>query len=93
MTMAADLACRMGILAAEQGMRIKALIAAYGLPVKPPSLPVNEFLAAMEMDKKVVDGTLRLVLARRLGEAFVTDEVDAKLLMMTLKAGSGLCRG
>jgi 3-dehydroquinate synthase len=93
MTMAADLACRMGILAAEQGSRIKTLIAACGLPVEPPSLPVNEFLAAMGMDKKVVDGTLRLVLARRLGEAFVTDEIDAEMLKMTLKAGSGLCRG
>ena len=91
MTMAADLACRMGILAAEQGARIKALISAYGLPVEAPSLPVDEFLAAMGMDKKVVDGTLRLVLTRGLGEAFVTDQVDGGMLKMTLKAGSGLC--
>ena len=50
-------------------------------------------LEAMGMDKKVIDGRLRLILARRIGEAFVTDLVDAASLQQTLEAGQTLCQG
>ena len=46
-------------------------------------------LDAMGLDKKVVDGKLRLVLARRIGEVVVTGEVEHQALSATLQAGCG----
>ena len=50
-------------------------------------------LDAMGMDKKVVDGKLRLILARSLGDAFVSSAVPEDALMATLNAGEMLCDG
>jgi len=47
----------------------------------------------MGMDKKVVDGTLRLVLARGIGEVVVTEEIDHSALKETLSAVDELCHG
>ncbi|MEM8766909.1 MAG: 3-dehydroquinate synthase [Pseudomonadota bacterium] len=91
MVMAADYSARAGLLALEEARRVKALIAAFDLPVTAPGLNADAMRRAMGMDKKVVDGTLRLVLARRLGEAFVSDAIDAAKLEETLQAGEALC--
>jgi 3-dehydroquinate synthase len=93
MIMAADLAVRSGILDASDGARIKALVGRFGLPVKPPELTGEALLGAMGMDKKVVDGTLRLVLASAIGSAFVTADVDQRLLGATLAGGDLLSDG
>ena len=37
------------------------------------------------MDKKVLDGHLRLVLLRAIGDAFVSNDFDADLLKQTLQ--------
>ena len=43
----------------------------------PGDLPDAEgLLALMAQDKKVVDGKLRFILARGIGEAFVADDID-----------------
>ena len=63
----------------------------FGLPVVPPALEFEAMLNAMGMDKKVLDGRLRLVLARSIGDVFVTDAVDQQLLQATLSAGKRLC--
>ena len=39
----------------------------------------------MAQDKKVVDGCLRFVLARGIGEAFVSDDVQAEQLSSVLR--------
>ena len=39
----------------------------------------------MAQDKKVVDGRLRFVLARGIGEAFVSDDVQAEQLSSVLR--------
>jgi 3-dehydroquinate synthase len=44
----------------------------------------------MSMDKKVLDGRLRLVVCRGIGDAFLSDEVAASTLAATLKAGAAL---
>jgi 3-dehydroquinate synthetase len=43
------------------------------------------------MDKKVIDGQLRLVLARGLGDAFVADQFDSSALGQTFAAHAALC--
>lgn len=85
--LAADLAHRMGSLGAAQQHRITALLVAAGLPVEVPrQLEIDQVRAAMQVDKKVLDGRLRLVLPAALGAAIVTEEFDANLLQKTLAA-------
>lgn len=93
MLMAADLSARCGWLKAADVARTRALIEAAGLPVTPPAdMSAEQFLALMAVDKKVLDGRLRLVLLRALGQAVVTDEFDPALLRETLTAGPDLGR-
>jgi 3-dehydroquinate synthase len=92
MVMAADTSMRCGMLDAAFARRIRALIAAFGLPVVPPgNLTAAAMRSAMGVDKKVVDGRLRLVLARALGDAIVTDQFDQAALEATLTARGRLC--
>ncbi len=67
---------------AERGIR---LIAAAGLPVMPPeAMQPDDFMRLMAVDKKVLDGQLRLVLLHQLGRAVVTADYDADALQATL---------
>jgi 3-dehydroquinate synthase len=94
MVMASDLSMRLGLIDADEGRRIKALIAAFGLPVAPPGdITSAAMREAMGMDKKVLDGRLRLVLVRMLGEALVSDQFAQPALEATLAASRQLCDG
>jgi 3-dehydroquinate synthase len=85
MVMALDLSARMGWIDAEQFVRGRRLISAAGLPVVPPeSMTVEDFRRLMAVDKKVLDGQLRLVLLRAWGEATVTADFDAEALSACL---------
>ena len=66
--------------------RGEKLIQAAGLPITPPAgLPdVDGIIELMGMDKKVLNGQLRLVLLRAIGDAFIADNVDIKMLKLTL---------
>lgn len=75
MAMAVELSMRMGNISEQEFLRARKLIAAAGLPTDPPrNIPRDEFLHLMGLDKKVLDGQLRLVLLKSLGEAVVTSE-------------------
>jgi 3-dehydroquinate synthase len=50
----------------------------------PDTLSTARFLELMAVDKKVLDGRLRLVLLKRLGEAVVTDDYPRAELEGTL---------
>ena len=90
--MATDLSMRLRLLDRAQGRRIKALVGAVGLPVTAPgNITPDAMRAAMGLDKKVVDGRMRLVLARALGDGFVTDRFDTSALEATLAARRSLC--
>ncbi len=93
MVQAADLSARLGLLPWDDARRLRALLDRFDLPVTPPELSAEAMLAAMGMDKKVVDGTLRLILARTLGDAFVSSDVPQAALLATLAAGEQLCDG
>ncbi len=84
MVLAAQTSKRMGWLDTAAVERVRALVAAAGLPVAPPALARDAMLDAMALDKKVVAGRLRLVLLRAPGNAFVTAEVPAAVLAATL---------
>lgn len=85
MYMAADLSRRIGWLSPDEVKRIEHILTAAHLPVKPPSeMSPDRFLELMSVDKKVLDGRIRLVLLQHLGEAIVSDSFDAELLQATL---------
>jgi len=91
--MAADLSARQGLLSVDEAQKIKALVRAFALPVAGPAVVIEEMQKMMGMDKKVVDGTLRLVLTPAIGAALVTEEIDSSALRATLAAGEALCDG
>lgn len=65
--------------------RSVALFQAAKLPVLPPKeMTLNAFVARMALDKKVIDGSLRLVLLSRLGEAIVTSDFPRQLFETSL---------
>ncbi len=81
MYMAAELSARLGWLAAADVERTEALLKRLRLPVRPPrGLSTARFLELMAVDKKVLDGRLRLVLLKAIGQAVVTDDFDFQRL-------------
>ena len=53
-----------------------AIIQKAGLPTKlPDSISIDDILVTLRSDKKVQSGKVRFVLPKRIGEAFVTDQV------------------
>lgn len=86
MVMALDLSQRLGWISQEDKQRGATLIAAAGLPIVPPEMSAERFLDLMAGDKKVLDGQLRLVLLKSIGEAVVTDDFPQEKLLETLNA-------
>jgi len=75
MVLAVELSARRGWIAPAEVAGLRELLAALRLPVDPPAtLSADDFLRLMARDKKVVDGRLRLVLLRGIGEAVVVDD-------------------
>jgi 3-dehydroquinate synthase len=85
MVMAADLSARLGWIDADAATRVRRVIAGFGLPVRPPAdLPTDRWLELMAVDKKVQDGTLRLVLQRGIGQAVVSADFGGDALRATI---------
>lgn len=82
--LAADLAQRLGWLTAAQVQRMADLFKAANLPIQAPKLGAAKYLDLMGLDKKVVDGKIRLVLQQGIGKSVVTSDYDAALLQQTL---------
>jgi 3-dehydroquinate synthase len=79
--LAFELSQRLGLCSQEAPSRVRAHLQAMGMKVElgdiPGELPGAEgLMRLMAQDKKVVDGRLRFILARAIGEAFVADQVD-----------------
>ena len=90
MCMAADLSRRLGWLSGDARARIIALVQKAGLPVKPPAdINRRQFLSLMGIDKKVMNGRLRLVLLKAIGISLVTDNFDQTELNNTLNGYTG----
>jgi 3-dehydroquinate synthase len=84
--MAARFSSRLGLLPSSEADRIVRLLKALKLPVVPPRVDPNEFLAAMAMDKKVLAGQIRLVLLPVLGNARVTADFPLQELQGFVRA-------
>lgn len=84
--MAADLSRRLGWLSDADVERVRAIHARAGLPVKGAPLGADRYLELMAHDKKVSDGTLRLVLLKQIGKAVITAEVPVESIRATIEA-------
>jgi 3-dehydroquinate synthase len=84
--MAADLSRRLGWLGMDDVDRVRRLMSRAGLPTVGAPLGVDIYLDLMGHDKKVVAGTLRLVLLKRLGEAVTSGDTPADLIRATITA-------
>lgn len=83
--MAAELSVIRGDLAGADLLRIKDLLTRCSLPIAPPAdMKADDFTRLMLRDKKVLDGQLRLVMLKRLGEATVTDQFSIDHLNQVL---------
>ncbi len=88
--LAFELSSRLGLCSQEDPSRVRAHIKAMGMKTDladiPGDLPSAEALVElMGQDKKVVDGQLRFILARGIGEAFVTADVPKEAVLGVLK--------
>ena len=85
MIMAIDLSIRQGWLDQEVRQRATALLDQCDLPLRPPpEMTVEQYLDAMAIDKKTINGSINLVVLRALGEAFITADYDQHKLEQTL---------
>ncbi|WP_151717530.1 3-dehydroquinate synthase [Gemmobacter serpentinus] len=88
--LAFELSQRLGLCAQEAPSRVRAHLRAMGMKVDladiPGDLPDAEtLLALMGQDKKVVDGQLRFILARGIGQAFVAADVPGDTVLTLLR--------
>ena len=87
--LAFELSSRLGLCSQEDPSRVRAHLRAMGMKTDladiPGDLPSAEALVdLMGQDKKVVDGQLRFILARGIGQAFVTSDVPKDAVLSVL---------
>ncbi len=89
LVLAFRLSARLGHCSSADAARVQAHIEAAGLPPTIASLGRHlgaaSLLAHMQHDKKMRDGKLAFVLARRIGDAFTSREVDEGAVWETLR--------
>ena len=88
--LAFELSSRMGLCSQEEPSRVRAHLSDMKMKVDlsdiPGELPgADTLLDLMAQDKKVIDGKLRFILARGIGEAFVTSDVDRDMVRALLQ--------
>ncbi len=66
--------------------RVLELLRRTGLPTAAPRIGAQRALELMGMDKKVLEGRIRLVLLRGLGQAVVSGDYPPEALHETLRA-------
>jgi 3-dehydroquinate synthase len=84
MLMAARLSQRLGWIDTRELERIRDLLMRSGLPTHAPRIGAARAFELMRMDKKVLAGSVRLVLLERLGQAVVTGAYPQDMLDATL---------
>ncbi len=88
--LAFELSARLGLCSQEDPSRVRAHLRAMGMKTDladvPGDLPAAEALVdLMAQDKKVIGGQLHFVLARGIGQAFVTSDVPRDAVMAVIK--------
>lgn len=78
-----------GVTPSDLTEQVVAVLRAAGLPTQLPSnVSAEDLLAAARHDKKALDGRIRFVLARALGDVIVTDSVTPGEALLALRASA-----
>jgi 3-dehydroquinate synthase len=81
MLMAAKLSQLEGYLTNENVDQVKHLLENSNLPISiNGKISTSDFMKSMAVDKKVIDGNIRLILLKKLGDAFICDDYQEELL-------------
>ena len=79
--MALEMSCQLGSITQEQRDRAIRLLRSARLPITPPvDMAPADFARHMAVDKKVLNGKLRLVLLSALGEAVISGDFPRAVL-------------
>ena len=89
MAMAATMSAEMGLIDPQIRQRVRALVDRTGLPVHAAGVDAAQLRRAMSIDKKVQFGRVRLILLKRIGEAFITGDYPEIALDAALAAHTG----
>ncbi|MCY3621094.1 MAG: 3-dehydroquinate synthase [Gammaproteobacteria bacterium] len=87
MVMAMDLSVRLGRSDGRDADRVRRLIERSGLGAEALDVDADAMLDAMDMDKKVMDGRIRLIVCDGIGTVSVTSDVPAQTLRRTITQG------
>ena len=91
MCMAAIMSNHMGWMSDSEKHRTIELIAQAKLPTRAPdSMTPDKFLDLMSVDKKVLDGVLRLVLMKGIGKSVVTDDYTLDNLTTAIELSTSI---
>ena len=82
MVMAARLSEKMGMINQHDVDRVIDILERAHLPIRAPDkMSADRFIELMSMDKKVIDGVLKLVLLKSIGHGIVTSDYKPELLL------------
>jgi len=89
MVKASTISNRMGIFPSKDLARLKDLLLRAGLPVHMPKVDMARVLRAIDHDKKVVNGKVRFILPKRIGNVFISSDVSFALAVEVLETDNG----
>jgi 3-dehydroquinate synthase len=81
---AAQIAVRLGRADPELVDRVESILSAWNLPIRVSPYPAGQVIAAMAHDKKRMNGRLRFILPRRIGEVEIVDDVPPEVIRIVL---------
>ncbi|MFT6103083.1 MAG: 3-dehydroquinate synthase, partial [Candidatus Endobugula sp.] len=85
MVVALELSALLGYIEPNEVDRLCRLLEKAQLPIAvPKNMSPEKFLQLMSLDKKVIDGSLRLILLESMGKAFVTDKVPVDKIVAAI---------
>ena len=81
MQLAAEFSAELGLASTQDSERLRTLLQRFELPSAMPSgLDAEAILDKMRLDKKSVNGQIRLILWRGIGQAFIATDISTKQL-------------
>jgi 3-dehydroquinate synthase len=86
MVLAAETSFIIGLLESEEVEKIIAMIEAFNLPIHAPEeMQYQHFAEHMQLDKKVLDGQLRLILPTSIGSSEIYSDVSEAVLRSVIE--------
>ncbi|MFT7387280.1 MAG: 3-dehydroquinate synthase [Candidatus Endobugula sp.] len=86
MVIALELSALLGYIGHHEVDRLCSLLQKAHLPTTLPcNMTADQFLRLMSLDKKVIDGSLRLILLQSMGKAFIAGDTPVDKIVLAIK--------